>query len=346
MSAPPSLIAHTWPGSKGSSEERVGLLLAAAYPDRIAKRRQAKGNVYQLANGRSAALDETDSLCREEWIVAAECGGRAGHNEDRIYTAAFLDPALFEEELSGLVQEAPRLEWDEKSGRFVAESRWQIGALLLRSEPSEDIDPATRVQLLTGVVGEKGLGLLKWSPELEQWRARVNLLASELGEPWPNLEDEALLADLSWLEPYLEQVRSLKDFQKLELSNSLKALLPWPLPKELDELAPERFQVPSGSSIRIDYSQSPPVLAVKLQEMFGCTDTPTVARGKVALSVHLLSPAQRPLQVTQDLASFWRNGYKEVKKEMKGRYPKHPWPDDPLTASATGKTNRRLREEG
>jgi ATP-dependent helicase HrpB len=171
------------------------------------------------------------------------------------------------------------------------------------------------------------------------------LLQQQLGAPWPDLSDKALLHDLeNWLAPYLDGVTSLAGFGKLDLKNILQGLLPWPLPKELDALAPERFQVPSGSNIRIDYSESPPVLAVKLQEMFGAQSTPAVVQGRVALMVHLLSPAQRPLQVTQDLASFWRNGYDSVKKEMKGRYPRHPWPDDPLKALPTGKTKRRLEQ--
>jgi len=142
--------------------------------------------------------------------------------------------------------------------------------------------------------------------------------------------------------PYLGQVARLEDFQKLDLKAILHALLPWPLPLELERLAPERIVVPSGSSIAIDYAQRPPVLAVKLQEMFGCEETPTIVGGKVALQVHLLSPAKRPLQVTQDLAGFWRSSYQDVKKEMKGRYPKHPWPDDPLGADATRHTKKRL----
>ena len=159
---------------------------------------------------------------------------------------------------------------------------------------------------------------------------------------WPDLSDEALLDTLEdWLLPYLGQVRRLQDFQGLDLKAILHALLPWPLPLELERLAPERLAVPSGSSVAIDYSQDPPVLAVKLQEMFGCEETPTIAGGRVALQVHLLSPRRRPLQVTQDLAGFWRSGYQEVKREMKGRYPKHPWPDDPLQALATRHTKKR-----
>ena len=193
----------------------------------------------------------------------------------------------------------------------------------------------------------RGLNLLPWTPSLQQWRARVELLRQleQGGENnrWPDLSDATLLDTLEdWLSPYLDGVRRLQDFQKLDLKSILQAMLPWPLPLELERLAPEKLAVPSGSSITIDYTESPPVLAVKLQEMFGCIDTPTIADGRVRLLVHLLSPAQRPLQVTQDLASFWRDSYLEVRKEMRGRYPKHPWPENPLQAVATARTNKRL----
>ena len=159
--------------------------------------------------------------------------------------------------------------------------------------------------------------------------------------PWPDVSDAALLATLdSWLLPYLDPVSRLEDFQKLDMKVILSALLAWPLPLELERLAPERWVAPSGNSIKIDYCEEPPVLAVKLQEMFGCEETPSVAEGRVLLQIHLLSPARRPLQVTQDLAGFWRNGYDEVRREMRGRYPKHPWPDDPLTAQPTGSTRK------
>ena len=344
------------PPRVSAPSEGVGLLIAAAYPDRIGRRRQAKGNVYQLANGRSAVLDDTDALCQQEWIAVAESGGRAGFAEDMVYSAAALDIDAVQKCLPELIVESERVEWDEKAGKFVAETQSRIGSIVIARKAHADIPTETRSTLLLDVVREKGLQLLNWAENVESWRARVQLVTQTLrgssqgeagspqGEAWPDLSDEALLADLSWLEPYLADVRSLKDFKKLDLKNILLTLLPWPLPKELDELAPERIEVPSGSNIRIDYTQSPPVLAVKLQEMFGAEATPTIVQGRVPLMIHLLSPAQRPLQVTQDLASFWRNGYEGVKKEMKGRYPKHPWPDNPLTAVATGATKRRLQD--
>jgi ATP-dependent helicase HrpB len=323
-----------------------GVLLATAYPDRIGKRRQPRGNIYQLSNGRSAALEPSDPLCNQEWLVVADMGGRVGQAEDRIYRGFELSPQAFDEELEALVTESDIAHWDDKAGRFVAQRERRVGALLLSAQTIREVALETRSQALLDLVRRRGLDLLCWDNDLRQWQARVCLLQQELGEPWPDLSDAALLDSLeTWLQPYLGKVSSLADFARLDVKNMLAGLLPWPLPRELDELAPERCEVPSGSSYRIDYSQSPPVLAVKLQEMFGCETTPTVARGQLALMLHLLSPAQRPLQVTQDLASFWRGGYEQVKKEMKGRYPKHPWPDDPLLALPTGKTKRRLRKD-
>ena len=178
-----------------------------------------------------------------------------------------------------------------------------------------------------------------------QWRARVSLVRKVLddNEAWPDVSDATLLAQLDdWLAPYLDKVSLLQDFKKLNISNILNALLPWEKQQQLNLLAPSRFTVPSGSSIAIDYTETPPVLAVKLQEMFGYEQTPTVINGKQELLVHLLSPAGKPLQITQDLAGFWRSSYYEVKKEMKGRYPKHPWPDDPLVALPTKRVKKYL----
>ena len=238
------------------------------------------------------------------------------------------------------------MEWDYRKERFVAERRGVIGSILYSATPMDEVPEQAREEALLGVVRKKGISILPWTKNLQQWRARIMLLhrtaASSDKNPWPNLSDQALLNTLeNWLMPYLAPVRRLENFQNLDLKTILRALLPWPLPLELERMAPEVWVVPSGSNVAIDYSQDPPVLAVKLQEMFGCTETPTIADGRVALLLHLLSPAGRPLQVTQDLATFWADGYQQVKSEMKGRYPKHPWPDDPLSAVATRHTRHR-----
>lgn len=322
----------------------VGALLASAYPDRIAQER-SRGE-YLLANGRAAVLPGDDPLAGTRWLAVADLGGQAGEASDRIYSASPLNPGLFSSLLSSLVRDEEVVEWDNREERFLALRRRQVGALELAYEPLQQISPEARSQALLGVVRRRGLDLLPWSPPLQQWRARVQLLHDTCRDdpvcPWPDLSDAALMADLeNWLLPWLEPVRRLEDFAALDLRAILTALLPWPLPLDLERLAPERIAVPSGSSVAIDYTQRPPVLAVKLQEMFGCEDTPSIADGRVPLLVHLLSPAQRPLQVTQDLAGFWRGSYQDVRREMKGRYPKHPWPEDPLSAEATRHTRHR-----
>ncbi len=333
-------------------ENVVGVLLASAYPDRIARLRPgADGTRYLLANGRSAVLPAEDALVGSPWLAVAEIGGHAGEATDRIYGAGSLDPESFKGILSHLLRDEELVEWDYRADQFVAQKRRMVGCILLTSEPLAQVSEEARSNALLGMLRKRGLEILPWTPALRQWRARVMLLrqadpAGGHDTRWPDLSDQALLAQLEqWLLPYLGQVRRLEDFHKLDLKAILYARLPWPLPLDLERLAPERIAVPSGSVIEIDYLQNPPVLAVKLQEMFGCEETPTVAGGRVALLVHLLSPARRPLQVTSDLASFWRNGYQEVKREMKGRYPKHPWPDDPLQATATAYTKRRLAGE-
>lgn len=328
-------------------EDVLGVLLASAYPDRVARlRADGDGYRYQLSNGRSAALPRNDSLVGQEWLAVAELGGQVGEPVDQIYSASTLNPKMFHEILSPLATVVEHVEWDYRKDRFVAERRTLVGGILLAAEPLEQIPEEARAEALLGLVRKRGLGLLPWSAHLLQWRARVMLLHRIEGQrednPWPDLSDDALLETLeSWLLPYLGPVRRLEDFHNLDLKNLLRSQLPWPLPLELERMAPERLAVPSGSSVAIDYSQDPPVLAVKLQEMFGCEDTPTIADGRVALLIHLLSPGQHPLQITQDLAGFWRTGYQDVKREMKGRYPKHPWPDDPLHSPPTRHTKKR-----
>lgn len=324
------------------SAQLHGYLLACAYPDRLARRRHSGG--YQLANGRSADLPDKHALGNQPWLAIAEVSSLAGKSSDIIRSAAALDDKLFATALAEQVHVQTVVEWDQKAGRFIAEEQQKIGALVLQRKALPNVPSAAKSASLIGFIRKQGLALLPWSAEQEQWCARVTLLRSvETAQPWPDVSHQHLLATLeNWLAPYLDSVNTLADFKKLDLASILGNLLPWDMQQRLEQLAPKRLEVPSGHSIAIDYSQSPPVLAVKLQEMFGCQQTPTIANGRVALLVHLLSPAGRPLQITQDLAGFWRTSYHEVKKDMKGRYPKHPWPDDPLQAIATRKTKQRL----
>jgi ATP-dependent helicase HrpB len=318
----------------------AGILLACAYPDRIARRRGHAS--FQLVNGRAATLDAGDALANAEWIVAAELGARAGDASDRVFLAAVLDPAAFARELAFMVETREQADWDEAEGRFVAERRRQVGALVLERERLATLPPGAKRGALCAWLRRRGLERLPWTPELAQWRARVALLHALEPGRWPDVSDAALLAGLEdWLGPALDAVGTQAALARIDLAAALQALLPWPLPRELERLAPARIAVPSGSQHVIDYTVSPPVLAVKLQEMFGCAGTPRIADGRVALQLHLLSPARRPLAVTQDLATFWRNAYPEVRKETRGRYPKHPWPEDPLAAVPTRHTKSR-----
>ena len=326
-------------------DNSIGFLLACAYPDRIAQRKPDRQNHYLLSNGRTATLAQGDQLNNNKWLAVAELGGTVNRDgkgsNDRILSACALDPVLLDNQLSDLIEEQDILHWNDQTDRFTAEHIRTIGKLVIHRKRIEKIPVESRRNALIELIKKRGMNLLPWNPSIRQWQSRVMLL-NRLGlELWPDVSDKYLLeTSETWLAPYLDSISKLSDFQRIDLQSILSGLLPWPLPKRLDELAPKTIKVPSGSNIKIDYTHSPPVLSVKLQEMFGCLDTPSIANGRVKLMLHLLSPAQRPLQITQDLAGFWKNSYSEVKKEMKGRYPRHPWPDNPEQALPTKYTKR------
>lgn len=326
----------------------LGALLALAYPDRVAQQRREGGAEYRLANGRAALFAEVDALMKCPWLVIADLGSRQGQREERIYLAAEFDPALLEDVLAEQVERVDVLDWDEREQVLRAERQTKVGELIVGREPLPGLDDQARARALLGLVRRKGLNLLTWTPELRQWQARVALLRQldldkDGQSEWPDLGDEALLATLEdWLQSYLGKVSRLSHFAALDLPSILRNLLPWPLPQRLDEWAPAHLAVPSGSNIRLDYSEHPPILAVRLQELFGLADTPRIAQGRQQVKLHLLSPARRPVQVTQDLANFWRTTYAEVKKDLKGRYPKlfnklDPWVESLNNQSLTKK---------
>lgn len=334
-------------GDSISQDDAIAVLVASAYPDRIAVRRRSQGLDFRLANGRAARLDADDPLRNCGWLALAQLSGRSGEASDRIRLAVPLDPALFNSVLAPLTQDRAQVDWDDGENRLVSERQLCVGKLVVSREPLTEVPPGARTVALCALVRKRGLSLLPWTEELQRWRQRVafmrrHSLDGDGNSDWPDLSDDALLATLeSWLVPWLDKVSHLNHFAALDLGAILQGLLPWPLPRDLDNLAPTHYRLPSGHRARIDYSEEPPVLAVKLQELFGCTETPRI--GSVALKLHLLSPAQRPLQVTQDLVSFWNNSYREVQKDMKGRYPKHHWPDDPMTATPGSGVKRRGR---
>ncbi|MBN3563323.1 ATP-dependent helicase HrpB [Aliamphritea spongicola] len=312
-------------------EDWLAILLSYAYPDRIAARRNPQGHDYLLSNGRAARLKQHDPLHKSEFLVIAEQGGRQGQSVDQIYSAVTLNKSLFDGPLKALTARRDKVEWDTSGERLRSERQVAVGAIVLQRADLPDADPALRVGAILSMLAKRGLHILNWE-EATGLRQRLAFLHQQDPENWPDVSDAALTADLEvWLGPYLDNVRQLSQLKKLNLQDILLARLSWEQQQALNNLAPVSIKLPAGSNARLDYSQSPPVLAVRLQEMFGCTTTPTIGRG-TAVMLHLLSPARRPLQVTQDLESFWQNSYREVQKDMKGRYPKHYWPDNPLEA--------------
>jgi len=325
------------------SAETVGLLLAYAYPDRIARQRETGSDRYLMENGRGCVLSRRCSLHDAPFLVAVNVEG-GGQGDDLIHGASSVTPEMLRREFAPAITRQRVVEWDRLRGRVVARDEERLGNLVLESRPVSPSPDELRKALVGGISAGPGLAALNWTPDVEQFRSRVGFLARIFpDEGWPDLSDGSLAAGMQeWLGPALTGVRSLAGLREIELLPLLKGLLTWQQARRLDEGAPTHIMVPSGSRIRLDYAvDDPPVLAVKLQELFGLAETPTVAWGKVPVVLHLLSPARRPVQVTRDLRGFWHTGYPEVKKELKGRYPRHPWPDDPWNAMPTAKTKKR-----
>ncbi|CAM3697185.1 ATP-dependent helicase HrpB [Nocardioides zeicaulis] len=321
----------------------VGLVVALAHPDRIARKRGGTSS-YLMASGTGAALDPRDPgpLAGLEWLAVGDAERRPGQREARIRAAAPLTEELALEAAGSRWTEVDEVTWTD--GRVVARRRTSLGAIELGSVPIGDPPAQAVADAIAEAVAREGIALLSWTEAATALRARLEFLHRALGDPWPDVSDEALTQDLDvWLGPQLARVRSAHDLRRIDVTAALRAMVPWQEAARLDELAPERVQVPSGSVVRIDYAQDQPVLAVRLQEVFGWTTAPALAGGRVPLLLHLLSPARRPAAVTADLESFWDNGYPGVRADLRGRYPKHAWPEDPRTAEPTARTNRPRR---
>jgi len=336
--------------------DEVGLLLALAYPDRIAMQRAPHEPRYQLANGRGARLPEWELRLRQPFLVAANTdaaqaspgalspGAGASSGEGLIFLAASVRAETLARHFSGRIRKDEEVRWDTEQQAVVARRIERLGALVLDESPLRAADvELLRAAMLEGI-RLLGMAVLPWSDEARALQARVQSMRQWFPEEsWPDLTDAALAENLAvWLGPYLDGITRRSHLTKLDMLAILKAQLDWKQAQQLDAEAPTHLEVPSGSRLKLDYQPGEsPVLAVKLQEMFGLADTPRIARGRVPVTLQLLSPARRPIQVTQDLKGFWERTYAEVKKELKGRYPKHPWPDDPWNAVPTARAKRR-----
>ncbi|MEQ9346640.1 MAG: ATP-dependent helicase HrpB [Thalassospira sp.] len=322
--------------------DEVGLLLAFAYPDRIGERRKGQDARYRLSGGRGGVLPNHDGLASEPYIAVAELDGQA--REAKIYLAAPLARATLETHFATQITEGTEVFWDSQSN--AVQARWQrkIGALVLDEKATHDeADPDAIASAMIEGIRKSGLHCLGWDKASDGLRERLGFLHRVVGDPWPDVSDAGLLASLeSWLTPYLTGMTKRTQLKQINLSEALLAGIDWNQRQELDRLAPTHLQVPTGSNIRIDYSGENPALPVRMQEMFGATETPKIAGGMVAVTLHLLSPGQRPIQITSDLSGFWNGSYAQVKSEMKGRYPKHYWPDDPLQAEPTRRVKSKM----
>ena len=321
--------------------QQLGLILAQAYPDRIARRRGQEGGRYVLSNGKGAVLPAHHSLAAEPFLVVAELGNDGA--EPLIRLAAPVDETELRERFAAQIRTHEHIAWDKVAGAVVAQRRWYLGQLLLQKQDLAEVNAEQLAEGLLQGVRQLGLACLPWDEASRQLCARIELLHQQFPEQdWPPSSESALLAGLDdWLQPYLGGMSRLSHLAQLKLHDVLRARLDWQQQQQLEALAPSHVEVPTGSRIAIDYLQQPPVLAVRLQEMFGCDQHPVIAHGQVRLMLHLLSPAMRPAQVTGDLAGFWRDSYQLVKKDLKGRYPKHYWPDNPLQAVAVRGTKKQ-----
>ncbi len=318
----------------------TGRLLALAYPDRIAQKRGDTAR-YLLSNGRGASIDSPQTLSNAAYLVVAQLDG--ADRDARIQLAAPIDLTELEQDFSEVISTAERIEWSTRDAAVLATQERRLGALVLQSRRLEAPDSQRVMDALLQGIRERGLQDLPWSNAALQLRTRMQFAHQHDQQgSWPTVDDTTLLTTMQeWLAPWLEGMTRRAQLQQLDMHQALIALLSWEQQQHLNDIAPTHLRVPSGSSIAIDYANATPTLSVRLQEVFGMTETPRIGGGSVPVLMELLSPARRPVQVTQDLASFWAHGYHDVKKDLKGRYPKHYWPDDPLQAEATARAKPR-----
>ena len=324
-------------------EASAGVLLALAYPERVAKNRGGATGAFLLANGRGAQVDAASPLAREPYLAVAELTGSAAAG--RILLAAPITLAEIEARFAARIETREEIAFDPASASLRMRRLRKFGALALAEQPMPPVADEAAARALAEGVARLGIARLPWSKALRQWRDRVMFLRRAEGGKWPDLSDAALGADLAWLASVFAGKTSLGELSADEFAGALHARLSYPLPRRLDAEAPTHFEAPTGSRVPIDYdAEGGPKIAIRVQELFGLNRHPAVAGGSIALAIELLSPAQRPVQITRDLPGFWRGSYAAVRAEMRGRYPKHPWPEDPLAAAPTRKAKRRSGE--
>jgi ATP-dependent RNA helicase HrpB len=338
-------MVRRWAATAGNREKdnelSPGALLALAYPDRVARNRGGGGGAFLLANGRGGMIDPASSLARETYLVVAELAGAAAAGG--IVLAAPITIEDIEQHFSDQIEDNETVTFDATSGSLRARRMRRLGALVLAEQTRPVAPDSESARLLAEGIAAIGVRKLPWSKTQLQLRNRVMFLRRAEGDEWPNLSDEALAGTTAeWLAPFLTGKTSLQQIGADDLAAALDALMPWNLRKRLDAEAPTHFAAPSGSQVPIDYeAEDGPKLSIRVQELFGLAVHPTIAGGRVPLLIELLSPAHRPVQMTRDLPGFWRGSYKDVRTDLRGRYPKHPWPDNPLTAPATRRAKPR-----
>jgi ATP-dependent helicase HrpB len=335
-----SQVAATEGPPGGDTSPSTGVMLAFAFPDRVARNR---GNgSFVLANGRGAAVDQASALARAPYIAVAELTGTAANG--RILLAAPIAQTEIELRFADQIETADEISFDRGALALRARRKKTLHAITLSEAPLALKPSAETARVLADGLAAAGLDKLPWSKPLKQWRDRVMFLRKAEGEPWPDLSDDALAAQReAWLVPALYDKTSLKEFSAGDLSDALMTLLPWELRARLEREAPMHFEAPTGTQLAIDYeAEQGPTIAVRLQELFGLNTHPSIAKGAVPLVLELLSPAHRPVQVTRDLPGFWRGSYAAVRSDLRGRYPRHPWPEDPASAMPT----RRVKPRG
>jgi ATP-dependent helicase HrpB len=353
-----SLLGEGWEGGRAETHSRdrstptpspqgggehssIGALLAFAYPERIAKNRGGAAGTFLLVNGRGANVDQASVLAREPFLAVAEMTGTAA--QSRILLAAPITPEEIETRFADKIQARDDVTFDIASASLRGRRSRRLGAIALSERPIPVTGSDESAQKLAEGITRLGIARLPWTKALKQWRDRVMFLRASEGEEWPDLSDAALTTSTNeWLTPALAGKTALGEFSADEFDGALAALLPWPLKRRLDTEAPTHFEAPTGSQVSIDYEvEGGPKIAIRVQELFGLDRHPAIAGGKVPLLIELLSPAHRPVQMTRDLPGFWRGSYAAVRTEMRGRYPRHPWPDNPIAAAPTRRAKPR-----